>query len=61
MKNMIYKLFFIVMLAGISLPGISQNVGIGTTEPTEKLDVNGNVNISGNLKTAALPAFLARC
>lgn len=24
-------------------------VGIGTTEPTEKLDVNGNVNVSGNL------------
>lgn len=25
------------------------NVGIGTTSPTQKLDVNGNVNISGNL------------
>ncbi len=54
MKKMIYKLFFIVMLAGTSLSGISQNVGIGTTEPTEKLDVNGNVNITGNLKTGGV-------
>lgn len=28
----------------------AQNVGIGTTTPTEKLDVNGNVNLSGQLK-----------
>ena len=27
----------------------AQNVGIGTTTPTEKLDVNGNVKISGYL------------
>lgn len=27
----------------------SQNVGIGTTTPTEKLDVNGNFKLSGNL------------
>ncbi len=28
----------------------SQNVGIGTVAPVEKLDINGNVNISGVLK-----------
>ena len=27
----------------------AQNVGIGTNNPTEKLDVNGNINLSGNL------------
>jgi hypothetical protein len=27
----------------------SGNVGIGTTSPTEKLDVNGNINVQGNL------------
>ncbi|HUR12624.1 MAG TPA: hypothetical protein VM012_14710 [Flavitalea sp.] len=29
---------------------LSQNVGIGKTNPQEKLDVNGNINLSGNLK-----------
>lgn len=28
----------------------AQNVGIGKTNPTEKLDVNGSVNISGTIK-----------
>jgi hypothetical protein len=28
------------------------NLGIGTTTPTEKLEVNGNVKISGNLTTS---------
>jgi hypothetical protein len=28
----------------------AQNVGIGNTNPSEKLDVNGNVNISGTIK-----------
>ena len=27
----------------------AQNVGIGTTTPTEKLDINGNIKISGNI------------
>lgn len=25
------------------------NVGIGTMEPTQKLDVNGNINVNGNI------------
>ncbi len=29
----------------------SQNVGIGTNTATEKLDVNGNLNVSGTIKT----------
>ncbi|MEO6405065.1 MAG: glycine-rich domain-containing protein [Ferruginibacter sp.] len=28
----------------------SQNVGIGTVSPSEKLDVNGNINLNGQLK-----------
>lgn len=52
--NTKYKLLFLVMLAGISLPGISQNVGIGTTSPIEKLDVDGNVNINGNIKISSV-------
>lgn len=28
----------------------AQNVGIGTTNPSEKLDVNGNINVSGTIK-----------
>jgi|GEM_PF-1662466 len=28
----------------------SGNVGIGTNAPTEKLDVNGNVNVNGDIK-----------
>jgi len=31
---------------------LSSNLGIGTTTPLEKLDVNGNATISGNLKLA---------
>lgn len=43
----------LVLLIGgtfILLTAHSQNVGIGTNSPTETLDVNGNVNVSGNLK-----------
>ncbi len=29
----------------------AQNVGIGTISPSEKLDVNGNINLSGTIKT----------
>ena len=30
----------------------SQNVGIGTVTPSEKLDVNGNINVAGQVKLA---------
>lgn len=42
--------FFFATLLVISIQQIAaQNVGIGTTTPTQKLDVNGNVNVSGTL------------
>ncbi|QQS59861.1 hypothetical protein IPN35_03260 [Candidatus Peregrinibacteria bacterium] len=31
------------------------NVGIGTTSPTEKLDVNGNINFTGELNINSVP------
>lgn len=31
-----------------------QNVGVGTTDPKEKLDVNGNINLTGTIKTNGL-------
>ncbi len=34
----------------LALACFSQNVGVGTNSPSEKLDVNGNLNITGNLK-----------
>lgn len=40
----------IAALSFYSCIAIAQNVGIGTTAPAEKLDVNGNLNISGQLK-----------
>lgn len=43
------KLFFFISTLSTVLC-VAQNVGIGTTNPTEKLDVNGNVNVNGQLK-----------
>jgi hypothetical protein len=40
------------------ITGGSGNVGIGTADPAEKLDVNGNVKISGNLKMSQITASL---
>jgi len=34
----------------ISFSLLSQNVGIGTNTPSEKLDVNGNINVTGTIK-----------
>lgn len=44
------KKLIILYLFLISIYGYAQNVGIGTNQPSEKLDVNGNINYTGNLK-----------
>lgn len=50
MKNI---LLFIFPL--FSVWGNAQNVGIGTETPAQKLDVNGNINMSGNLLVNGIP------
>jgi len=47
------KLLFTLLLAAASISTQAQNVGIGNTNPTEKLEVTGNVK-ADTLKTAAL-------
>ena len=43
--------FYIIALLAISFDCVkAQNVGIGTTTPTENLDVNGNINLTGTIK-----------
>ena len=44
------RAIFIVWCISHSLFSFAQNVGIGTLTPGEKLDVNGNVNVQGNVK-----------
>ena len=44
------QLFCILMIILFANHLTAQNPGIGTTTPTEKLDVNGNLNVSGNIK-----------
>jgi len=41
---------FVLFIFLLTVPAFSQNVGIGVTNPQEKLDVNGNINISGTIK-----------
>lgn len=41
-------LLFLLLVTG---KAHAQNTGIGTATPTEKLDVNGNINITGVIKT----------
>lgn len=43
------KYIFIILLC-FSAASMAQNVGIGTSTPTEKLDVTGNINVEGNIK-----------
>lgn len=48
---MLKKIALILVLQfSITFYSYAQNVGIGTTTPTEKLDVNGNINLNGLLK-----------
>jgi hypothetical protein len=44
MKKVLLLLFFSPLVVA------SQNVGVGTTSPIEKLDVNGNINVNGTIK-----------
>jgi hypothetical protein len=47
MKKTLSLSFWLLIVCGMTN---AQNVGVGTTTPTEKLDVNGNVNVNGQLK-----------
>jgi hypothetical protein len=47
MKKILSLSFWLLIICGMTN---AQNVGVGTTTPTEKLDVNGNVNVNGQLK-----------
>ncbi len=44
------KKLFLLISAFSFLETYSQNVGIGNPAPSEKLDVNGNINVSGTIK-----------
>lgn len=44
------ELFCLLIVSTLTNYLSAQNTGIGTTTPTEKLDVNGNLNVSGNIK-----------
>ena len=46
-------LLYLLLMSSVSVS--AQNVGVGTTTPTEKLDVNGNVNITGTIKANGVP------
>jgi hypothetical protein len=44
------KILSFIITPVITYCCIAQNVGVGTASPIEKLDVNGNLNVSGQLK-----------
>jgi hypothetical protein len=43
-----YSFVFLALL--FSFTAKAQNVGVGTTTPVERLDVNGNINVTGTIK-----------
>ena len=47
MKKIAFVFIYILLNNGNVF---SQNVGIGNTSPTEKLDVTGNINVTGTIK-----------
>lgn len=44
------KKIIIILLSIFPIISYSQNVGIGNPSPNEKLDVTGNINVSGTIK-----------
>lgn len=50
MKKIFYSTLFFVFASYQILSAQTSNVGVGTTNPTEKLDVNGNINLTGSIK-----------
>ncbi|NOT52455.1 MAG: hypothetical protein HOP10_14390 [Chitinophagaceae bacterium] len=46
MKQVLFVTISLIVILNCS----GQNVGVGTITPAEKLDVNGNINLSGQLK-----------
>lgn len=52
------SIYFVLLLLPISL--LAQNVGIGTTNPAEKLHVAGNLQFDGALMPAGLPGAVGQ-
>ncbi|MBL0135932.1 MAG: hypothetical protein IPP79_19115 [Chitinophagaceae bacterium] len=50
MKQIILLLAFGLVWLANPISAQTTNVGIGTTNPAEKLDVNGNINLNGTIK-----------
>lgn len=44
------KLFQLFIFCSIAANSFSQNVGINNPSPAERLDVNGNINVTGTIK-----------
>jgi hypothetical protein len=47
---MLMKITFGLLACILSVSITAQNVGIGNTSPAEKLDVSGNINVTGTIK-----------
>ncbi len=48
------KKLLLVSLMALAIQTQAQNVGIGNPTPTEKLDVTGNINVTGTIKANGL-------